>query len=404
MPRKSGGRNNPSHKRARKRTREQLTLAMREARFHAMAKQNGLFFESHGKVGGFRARLDMYEWAVRHARKVKAELPRELLMGSAMGWLLEHIEGYEAGENKRETKRQKAEENHADKLFEAAAKRLNQWIPQPVPDDFECPYTGVVADKRKILATGVRYERIEGASPSKKDSYLYSGHETLVVYRTGHRGKWYVAREIWDGTSDSDGNRVGVKIESVSFGDVEVTRSHSGKSPGLPYRGVKGHSGQAGRPILREQSGTAPSPIEGTFTTRVGYDTEVDARKQAQLNVYSVFVSEDVKGKRKLTKPAAVMGKEHVDLRRASRMRGGARTLTELRASAPYSNKPGERHTITIPAHLWCGDIVEDNAPRTVKRRRGYKEPELVAKETPLSPGAMERLDGLNNQRDSAEA
>lgn len=366
MPRKSGGRNNPSHKRARKRTREQLTLAMREARFHAMAEQNGLVYEPHGERRGFRARLDMYEWAVNHARKVKAELPRALLMGSAMGWLYEHIAGYEAGEKARETRRETAEQNHADNLFEAALKKLHQWIPQPVPDDFECPYTGVVADKRKILATGAKYEQIEGASPSKKDSYLYSGHDTLVLYRTGHRGKWYVARETWGGLADRNGDRVGVEIEGVSFGDVKVTRGY-GQSPGLPYRGVKGHSGQAGRPIMREQTGTRPGPMEGSYQTRVGYDTEADARKQAMLFIVSTMVGE---------KAGQAMGPEHVDLRRASRMRGGARQPEQMQVSPPASETTGVRHTATIPAHLWSGEVVEDNAPRIVKKRRVRKKPE----------------------------
>lgn len=369
MPRKAGGRNNPSHKRARKREREQMGLAMRELRFNTLAAQSGLVYEPHGPYAGLRARLDVYEWALRHAKRLGLEIPQALRMGSAMGWLHEHILGYEAGESVRVTKREEAEKRHENDLFEAAQKQLHQWIPQPVPDDFVCPYTGVAADKRKILATGVKYLRMDGANPSEQGSYVYAGHETFVVYHTGHRGKWYIAREIWDGALDSEGNRVGVIIEQVSFGEVTVHRQLGAPVPGLPFAGVKGHSGQSGRPILREQSDPRPDPLDPrrVIETKVGYDHELDARTQAVLYI----ISASIRGEK-----AQVMGLEHVDLRRSSRLRGGAPRPSHMLVSAPASETPGERHTATIPAHLWSGEIVEDRPPRRVKSRRKRKKPE----------------------------
>jgi hypothetical protein len=261
-------------------------------------------------------------------------LPHDLLMGSAFGWLYEHIAGYEAGEKKRTSKREEAEKLAENNLFEAACKQLHQWIPQPVPDDFVCPYTG-----------------------------------TLVVYRTGFRGQWYVAREIWDGAKDSEDNRMGVDIQKVPFGEVTVTRQLGVQSPGLPHRGVKGYSGQPGRPILRDQSDRPPRPgpmdPNEVFQTRTGYRAEADARKQAMLYVLSSMV----RGER-----AAIMGMEHVDLTRAKRLRGGARRKAEVHVSPPASETAGERHTATIPAHLWSGEVVEDNAPRIVKKRRVRKK------------------------------
>jgi hypothetical protein len=296
-------------------------------------------------------------------------LPHDLLMGSAFGWLYEHIQGYEAGEKKRTSKREEAEKLAENNLFEAACKQLHQWIPQPVPDDFVCPYTGNAVDKRKILATGAKHEKIDGAAPSERKSYLYSGHDTLVVYRTGFRGQWYVAREIWDGAKDSEDNRMGVDIQKVPFGEVTVTRQLGVQSPGLPHRGVKGYSGQPGRPILRDQSDRPPRPgpmdPNEVFQTRTGYRAEADARKQAMLYVLSSMV----RGER-----AAIMGMEHVDLTRAKRLRGGARRKAEVHVSPPASETPGERHTATIPAHLWSGEVVEDNAPRIVKKRRVRKK------------------------------
>lgn len=358
MPRRSGGRNNPSHRRARKRVREDLTKALRDHHFRMMAEQNGLVYD---QSCGFRARLDVYEWALRHARRAGIEIPHDLQMGSAMGWLLEHIQGWEAGESARITARQEAEASHEDLIFEAAIKQLLRWIPQPVPDDFVCPYTGAdTVDKRKILASGTRHQRIEGETPSERTSYVYAGHDTLVVYRAGHRGKWYIAREIWDGTVDSDGNRLGVVLSALDFGEVTVVRRFAAPTPGLPWPGVAGHSGQTGRPILREQS--APRfdhPDIETVAVKTGYDCEADARKQAMMQVCTA---------------AAVMGKKHVNLRRASRMRGGAREKAHLRVSAPASETPGERLTHTIPAHLWSGELVEDDAPRVIKPRRRRKK------------------------------
>jgi len=361
MPRKSGGRNNPSHKRARKRVRERLTQALRDHRFKLMATQNGLVYDP---VRGFRARLDPYEWALRHARRMGVEMPYDLKMGSAMGWLMEHIEGWEAGEAARVTAREEAEAAHEDLIFEAAVKQLHQWVPQPVPGDFKCPYTGNDnVDKRKILASGTRHQRVEGKSPSERASYVYAGHDTLVVYRTGHRGRWYVAREIWDGEIDSEGNRVNVVLESLDFGEVHVTRQMGAPAPGLPWRGVPGYSGQSGRPILREHLGPRPdTPDIEVVEVKTGYECEADARKQAMLQILTA---------------AAAMGKQHVDLRRASKMRGGARQKTHMRVSAPASETPSERLTHTIPAHLWSGEVVEDaEAPRVIKPRRRRKKPE----------------------------
>jgi len=372
MPRKSSGHNNPSHKRERKRVAERMDSAMREARFNTMAAQNMGEFDP--VRCGFRQRLDIYEWALRHALRLGVEIPRLLRMGSAMGWLNEHISGYEAGEKQRVTAREEAETKHEDKLFEAFTKRLHQWIPQPVPDDFECPYTGLPADKRKILATGTRYERRDGATPSERGSHLYGGHDTIVLYKTGHRGKWHTAREIWSGARDSQGNRVEVTIEQTPFGEVNVTRQLGAQAPGLPYRGPKGYSGQVGRPILREEAGPRPDVIDPrrVVQTRVGFDTEADARKQAMLYIISAFAGRSEDG----PLPAAVMGREHIDLRRAKRMRGGARTREEMQVSPPASETSGERHTATIPAHLWSGEIVQDDAPRIVKKRRVRKKSE----------------------------
>lgn len=378
MPRKAGGHNNPSHKRARKRSRQQLSQEMRYVRFNTMAEQNGLEFESHGSNMGFRARRDPYEWAIAHAEANGVIFPHMLLMGSAMGWLYEAILGYEAGEELRKTSRQDAEDKYEDLLQDAAMRGLHQWIPQPVPDDFVCPYTGVSADKRKILATGVRYDRIDGATPAEKESYVYAGHESYVVYRAEHRGGWYIAREIWDGSRDSDGNRLGVKIEKLPFGEAKIQRQLGADAPGLPFRGVKGYSGQPGRPASRDQSDRPPRPAplgdNVVYKTTKGYDVEIEARKQAMIHIFSLFVGKDSDGS---PIPAAVMGMQHVNLRRASRMRGGARRASHVLASPPASDVLGQRHAITIPAHLWSGVIVDDpKAPRAIKTRRIRKKPE----------------------------
>lgn len=406
MPRKAGGRNNPSHKRDRKRSRKELDHAMREVRFHTLAEQNGLVYESKGLFAGFRARLDTYEWAVAHARENGVTLPHALLMGSAFGWLYEAILGYEAGEKARKTKRQDAEDRHEDLLQDAAQKSLHQWIPQPVPDDFVCPYTDLAVDKRKILATGVRYERIDGATPAEKESYVYAGHETYVVYRAGHRVGWYAVREIWGGELDSDGNRLNVIVERLPFGEAKITRRLGADAPGLPYRGPKGHSGQPGRPVLRDQSDRPPMPglmdPRLVFETTKGYEKEVWACKAVMLHILSLFVGKDKDGN---PKPAAVMGEQHVNLRRASRMRGGARRASHVLVSPPASEKPGARPTATIPPHLWSGETVEKkDAPRAVKRRRGYKKPEPVEELPPLSATAQKRWDEVVARIESTDS
>lgn len=377
MPRRAGGKNNPSHKKERKRIREQLSRTIRSAQFHTMAVQNGLVFESSGPFAGFRAYYDPYEWTIARGENKQFSFPHMLLMGSAMGWLYDAILGYEAGEDVRKTKRHEAEDRYEDLLQDAAQKGLHQWIPQPVPDDFECPYTGVAADKRKILATGVRYKRIEGATPAEKESYLYDGHETFVVYRAQHRGGWYAVREVWKGHRDSEGNRIGVKIEELPFGQARVIRQLSVPAPGLPYRGVKGYSGQAGRPILPDHSDRKPRPglydPSVVFETARGYEQEVFARKAVMLHILSVFVR-DKKGK---LVEAAVMGLQNTDAKRASRMRGGARQATALSAHPPKSVKLGLRQTPTIPPHVWNGNIVDatgkDKAPLAIKQRRVRK-------------------------------
>lgn len=378
MPRSAGGRNNPSHKKERKRTREQLDQETHEANADARHRavvassspSSGLVYEPSGPYAGFRAYYDPYEWTIAHGESRRFKFPHMLLMGSAFGWLYEAILGYEAGEKTRKSKREEAEGKHEANLQEAAQKGLHQWIPQPVPDDFECPYTGVAADKRKILATGVRYRRIEGATPAEKESYVYDGHETFVVYRALHRGGWYAVREIWKGHRDSEGNRIGVKIEELSFGQAKVERPLGVQAPGLPYRGVKGHSGQAGRPILPDHSDRAPRPgllDPGIlYETRAGYQQEVDARKAVMFNILSLFVR-DKDGK--LVK-AAAMGEQNVNMRRASKMRGGAREATHVLLHATQSDKPGVRSTYTIPPHLWSGEVVEDKAPLAIKKRR----------------------------------
>ena len=75
---------------------------------------------------------------------------------------------------------------------------------------------------------------------------------------------------------------------------------------------------------------------------------------------------------------AAAMGEQNVNMRRASKMRGGRRDATELRAHPPASVKPGVRPTATIPPHLWSGDVVdatgEDKAPLAIKKRRVRKK------------------------------
>jgi hypothetical protein len=377
MPRKAGGKNNPSHKKARKRIREQLSREVRTVQFHTMAARNNLVFEPSGPYAGFRAYYDPYEWTIARGENKQFSFPQMLLMGSAMSWLYEAILGYEAGEEKRKTKRHDAEDRHEDLLQDAAQKGLHQWIPQPVPDDFECPYTGVAADKRKILATGVRYKRIEGATPAEKESYVYDGHATFVVYKAEHRGGWYAVREIWKGHRDSEGNRVGVKIEELSFGQAKGTRPLGVPAPGLPYRGVKGYSGQPGKPILPDHSDRKPRPglldPSVVFETARGYEKEVDARKAVMLHMLSAVVR-DKNGK---LVPAAVMGNQNTNARRASRMRGGARQATALTAHPPFSVKPGVRPTATIPPHVWNGNVVhatgEDKAPLAIKKRRVRK-------------------------------
>lgn len=359
MPRKAAGRNNPSHKRARKRAREQMDREIRNARFHMMAEQNGLIYDSRR---GFGVCLDLYEYVLRAIRRGKVDIPRDLLIGSAMGWLYEQILGFQKGEEKRATAREDAETKHEDLLFEAAQKQLHQWVPQPVPDDFVCPYTGDTVDKRKILATGARYKTVNGKT-------VYDGHESIVVYRTGHRGDWYTARETWDGGRDGQGNRVGVQVEKIPCGEVTVTRKLGREAPGLPWRGVRGYSGQPGRPAVREHLGPSPFAdddiVDSIIEQKSGYKTEADARKQAMLWILSPLI----RGEK-----AEIMGREHVHLRRAARMRGGVRRGVELRASAPAADTPMERLTPTIPPHQWGGEIVEDKAPHIRKERRKVKQ------------------------------
>ena len=106
--------------------------------------------------------------------------------------------------------------------------------------------------------------------------------------------------------------------------------------------------------------------------------SEADARKQTMLQILTA---------------AAVMGMQHVNLRRASRMRGGARKEAEVSASAPYQTETVmERLTYTLPAHLWGGEIVETKAPHVRKKRRGEKEPEPEVPEPDLSEAARQRL------------
>jgi hypothetical protein len=191
------------------------------------------------------------------------------------------------------------------------------------------------------------------------------------VYQAQHRGGWYAVRETWNGTKDSEGNRVGVEIEELSFGQATVERPLGVQAPGLPYRGPKGYSGQAGRPILPDHSDRPPRPglLDPSilYETRAGYVKEVDARKAVMFHIKSLFVR-DKDGK--LVK-AAVMGDQHVNMREASRMRGGARKATHLLLHATQSDKPGTRSTYTIPPHLWSGDVVEDKeAPLAIKKRR----------------------------------
>jgi hypothetical protein len=337
---------------------------LREARFRAMAEQNGLEYDPRR---GFGVVLDMYEYALRQIRQSRFarftgfQIPRDLLIGSAMGWLYERILGFEKGEEERKTKRQEAESKHQDLLFEAAIKQLHQWIPQPVPDDFACPYTGDAVDKRKILATGARHKKVG-------KSTVYDGHNTLVIYRTGHRGQWYVAREIWDGGRDHHGNRSGVQIEKVPFGEVTMLRKLGSDGPGIPYRGTTGYSGQPGRPSIRMESGPRPSLDEDyIIPVKSGYHSEADARKQAMLWILSPHIRGD---------KAEIMGRRHVNLRRASRMRGGARQGVEVMASAPYQTEtPMERLSPTLPAHPWGGEIVEAKAPLVHKERRKVKDP-----------------------------
>jgi hypothetical protein len=186
-----------------------------------------------------------------------------------------------------------------------------------VPDDFECPFTGNAADKRKLLSVG---------DPTG------DGHESLVIYRTGHHGKWYIALEKWDGSVDCDGQRLGVEIQAPEYGERSVTRQLGGQTPGIPYRGTPGHSGQPGKPAIREEKAPRPSPVgdEMIITTKVGYHSESEARNQAMLMVLR----------------QGVLGAEYTNLRRASRLSGGAPEPQVVVATPPRHNVPVERNFV----------------------------------------------------------
>ena len=107
------------------------------------------------------------------------------------------------------------------------------------------------------------------------------------------------------------------------------------------------------------------------YETRAGYQEEAKARKAVMFHILSLMVR-DKNGK--LVK-AAAMGEQNVNMRRASRMRGGAREKTHLLLHATQSDKPGTRSTYTIPPHLWSGEVVEDTeAPLAIKKRRVRKK------------------------------
>ena len=352
MPRKSKGQPSGAERRKSKRERAQMEAEVREEMFHRLAEQNGLEYRPDR---GFRILLDWYEWCLRTARTA---IPKALKMGSAMAWFYEQIEAREQYEERQATRREDAETRHAANLQYARARGLLQWVPQPVPDDFVCPYTGNVADKRKILSIG---------DPDSE------AHDTLVSYRTGHRGRWYIAREIWDGSVDTKGNRLNVQIEQVPFGEVSVIRPLGAPVPGIPNRGIAGFSGQSGRPIPQSETGPRPDPIDSDVVveSREGYYSEKDATREAMLHVLS-----------------GLLGKEYVDLRRRSRMRGGARHNIRIEASAPGADTPVEvpadliarivegQASPTIPQHLWGGEVVVANAPHVRKERRARKKPE----------------------------
>lgn len=352
MPRKANGQANGSARRKRKRERAREENELREQVFHRMAEQNGLEYQP-GR--GFRVLLDWYEWCLRTAR---TQIPKMLKMGSAMGWFYEQIEARERFEEKKATRREEAETQHEANLQYARARGLLQWVSQPVPDDFVCPYTGIVADKRKILSIG------------EPDS---DAHDTLVSYRTGHRGRWYIAREVWDGTVDCNGNRLGVEIHPVPFGECTVTRPLGAPVPGLPNRGITGFSGQSGTPPPLSERGPRPDPIDPDVIvkTREGYRSEKVAIKAAMVHVLS-----------------GMMGLEHADLTRRSRLRGGARQGRRIEASAPGAETPvpvpadlidhivNGKASPTIPRHLWGGEVVVANAPHVRKEGRNRRKPE----------------------------
>ena len=340
MPRAANGHYNSSGASQRKRKRKKQTLEKESKAevFAVMAEQAGMAFDPERLERGFGCILSRYEWAFRSIRNlIPWEVLKLLRMGSQMRWFHGQIEPRELLEKRRATVREKAETSHQADLLYARQRGLLQWIPESVPDDFECPFTGNAADKRKLLSVG---------DPTG------DGHDSLVIYRTGNHGKWYIAKEVWDGSVDCDGRRLGVDIQAPEYGERSVTRKLGGQTPGIPYRGTPGYSGQPGKPAIRAEQAPRPSPVgdEMIITTKVGFHSESEARNQAMIMVLR-------KG---------VLGPEYVNLRRASRLSGGAPEPQIVVGTPPRHNVPVDRHFVTPKEQnrdLGDGQVILPNIP-----------------------------------------
>ncbi len=357
MPRVANGHYNSSGASQRKRKHKKQTLEEESKAevFAVMAEQNGMAFDPERPERGFGCILSGYEWAFRSIRNlIPWEVLKLLRMGSQMRWFHGQIEPRELLEKRRATVREKAETSHQADLLYARQRGLLQWIPESVPDDFECPFTGNAADKRKLLSVG---------DPNG------DGHDSLVIYRTGNHGKWYIAKEVWDGSVDCDGRRLGVDIQAPEYGERSVTRKLGGQTPGIPYRGTPGYSGQPGKPAIRAEQAPRPSPVgdEMIIATKVGYHSESEARNQAMLMVLR----------------HGVLGPEYTNLRRASRLSGGAPEPQIIVGTPPRWNVPVDRHFVTPAGPDEEGQLFLDiPVPLVVAIQEGMASPTLPIHQT----------------------
>lgn len=126
---------------------------------------------------------------------------------------------------KRETKRDLRELSAERDLQHAEERQLLRWIPQPVPRDASDWQV-----KRSVLAgTGfVCYLENLGESP-----------ETGGV----EKGRWYIAKEVWDGTYSKSGDRFGVKSERQWSGPY-ISESTAKKA--LLRHALAGHNLESG--------------------------------------------------------------------------------------------------------------------------------------------------------------